>query len=165
MYKLGDFMKKIMIVLIALIAIGVSISAVSAEGFNFSFGSESNTDGGDITIENDKLTIQGVEFKIPNGFKENETGRLLANQTEAFGEPCKVSLTELTKDNTTIIVKTFFADDGKFENLTGDNSKTIAGHKGFLTQNEDNAIFDYIVDGKIVEIKAPTEADIESVIK
>ena len=53
-------MKKIMIVLIALIAIGISIGAVSAEGFSFSFGSESNTDGGQFSLENNKLNLPKV---------------------------------------------------------------------------------------------------------
>ena len=157
-------MKKIMIVLVALIAIGVSISAVSAEGFSFSFGSESNSDGGDISIDNDKLKIQGVEFKIPEGFKENESARMLANSTDAFGEGCKVSGTEFYNNDTNIVVKVFFANDGKIENLTGDNKMTIAGKEGFLTEKEGRSIFDYDVDGKVIEVNAPDQDTIKSIL-
>lgn len=158
-------MKKVIIVLIALIAIGVSISAVSAEGFNISFGSESNSNGGDISINNDKLSLQGVNFKIPDGFKENESARMVANATNAFGEGCKVTGTEFCKDNVNFIVKVFFANDGKIENLTGANPKTIGGHEGFITEQGNRTIFDYGVDGKVVEINAPDQQTIESILK
>lgn len=157
-------MKKIIIVLVALIAIGVSISAVSAEGFNFSFGSETNSDGGDLSIDNDKLKIQGIEFKIPEGFKENESARMLANDTDAFGEGCKVSATEFYNNDTNIVVKVFFANDGKIENLTGENPLKLAGQDGFFTEAEGRAIFDYGVDGKVIEINAPDQETIESIL-
>ncbi|MBQ7928896.1 MAG: hypothetical protein IJ287_09200 [Methanobrevibacter sp.] len=157
-------MKKILIVLVALIAIGVSISAVSAEGFSFSFGSESNSDGGDISIDNNKLKMQGVEFKIPEGFKENESARMLANDTNAFGEDCKESATTFYNNDTTIIVKIFFAKDGKFENVTGENPLNLAGHDGFITEKDGRAIFDYDADGKIVEIDAPDQDTIKSIL-
>ena len=158
-------MKKIMIVLIALLAIGVSISAVSAEGFSFSFGSESNSDGGDISVENNQLKLQGVELKIPEGFKENESGRMLGNDTTAFGETCKESATEFYNSTCNIIVKVFYIDGGNFKNVTGENPKTIAGKEGFLTEKDNRTLFDYVVDGKIVEIDAPHQADIESILK
>lgn len=154
-----------MIVLVALIAIGVSISAVSAEGFNFSFGSESNSDGGDISLDNDKLKIQGVEFKIPEGFKENESARILANDTDAFGEGCKVSATEFYNNDTNIVVKVFFANDGTIDNLTGENPMKIANHDGFLTEKDGRTIFDYDVDGKVIEINAPDQDTIKSILE
>lgn len=160
-------MKKIMIVLIALIAIGVSIGAVSAEGFSFSFGSESNSDGGDISINNDKLSLQGIDFKVPAGFKENESARMVANATEAFGEKCKVSGTEFYNNETNFIVQVFFADDGDFNDLKVNNAtnQTIAGHQGFVTEKEGRTLFDYVVDGKIVEINSPDQQTLESILK
>lgn len=158
-------MKKIIIVLIALIAIGVSISTVSAEGFSFSFGSQSNSDGGDISINNDNLKLQGIDFKIPEGFKENESSRMVANATNAFGESCKVTGSEFYKDNVSYIVKVFFANDGKFDNLTGENPKNIAGHDGFITEKDGRTIFDYAIDGKVVEINSPDQQTIESILK
>jgi hypothetical protein len=160
-------MKKIIIVLIALIAIGVSIGAVSAEGFSFSFGSESNSDGGDLSLNNDKLSIQGVDFKVPEGFKENESARMVANATEAFGEKCKVSGSEFYNNDTNIIVNVFFANDGKFDDLKVNNAtnKTIAGHEGFISEKEGRTLFDYLVDGKIVEINSPDQQTLESILK
>lgn len=157
-------MKKIVIVLIALIAIGVTISAVSAEGFSFSFGSESNSDGGEISINNDKLNLQGVDFKIPEGFKENETGRVLAKDTEAFGEDCKVSATEFYNNDTNVIIKVFTANDGDFNNMTGNNSLKIGNYDGFITEDGGRQIFDYLVDGKIIEIDAADQDTIKSIL-
>ena len=160
-------MKKIIIVLIALIAIGVSIGAVSAEGFSFSFGSESNSDGGDFSLNNDKLSIQGVDFKVPEGFKENESARMVANATEAFGEKCKVSGSEFYNNDTNIIINAFFANDGKFDDLKVNNAtnKTIAGHEGKKRKKEGRILFDYLVDGKIIEINAPDQQTLESILK
>ena len=160
-------MKKIIIVLIALIAIGVSIGAVSAEGFSFSFGSESNSDGGDFSLNNDKLSLQGIDFKVPTGFKENESARMVANATEAFGEKCKVSGSEFYNNDTNIIINAFFANDGKFDDLKVNNAtnKTIAGHEGFISEKEGRILFDYLVDGKIVEINSPDQQTLESILK
>ena len=160
-------MKKIIIVLIALIAIGVSIGAVSAEGFSFSFGSESNSDGGDFSLNNDKLSLQGIDFKVPTGFKENESARMVANATEAFGEKCKESSTEFYNNDTNFFVKVFFADDGKFDDLKVNDAtnKTIAGHEGFISEKEGRTLFDYLVDGKIIEINAPDQQTLESILK
>ncbi len=158
-------MKKIVIVLIALIAIGISISAVSAEGFNFSFGSDSNSDGGDIKLENNKLSLQGIDFNIPEGFKENESARLLANDTDAFGEGCKVTATEFYNNATNIIVKVFFANDGTIDNLTGPNPLKIGDKDGFISEKDGRAIFDYGVDGKVIEINAPDKETIQSILK
>lgn len=160
-------MKKIIIVLIALIAIGVSIGAVSAEGFSFSFGSESNSDGGDFSLNNDKLSLQGIDFKVPTGFKENESARMVANATEAFGEKCKVSGSEFYNNDTNIIINAFFANDGKFDDLKVNDAtnKTIAGHEGFISEKEGRTLFDYLVDGKIVEINSPDQQTLESILK
>lgn len=157
-------MKKIMIVLIALIAIGISIGAVSAEGFSFSFGSESNTDGGQFSLENNKLNLQGIDFKIPEGFKENETGRVLAKDTNAFGEDCKVSATEFYNNDTNVLIKIFISNDGKFDNISGDNPLKIGKYDGFLTEKDGRTIFDCLVDGKIIEIDAADQDTIKSIL-
>ena len=60
--------KKIFMVGVLLLAVCITISAVSAdEGFNFSFSSSdsSNSDGDSIKFDNGKLVIQGIEFAIP----------------------------------------------------------------------------------------------------
>ena len=59
-----------------LLAICLAVSAVSADdewSFNWSSSESSNSDGGEMSFENGKLKLQGIEFNIPDGFKENET--------------------------------------------------------------------------------------------
>ena len=90
---------------------------------------------------------------------------MLANDTDAFGEGCKVSATEFYNNDTNIIVKVFFANDGKIENLTGANPISLAGQDGFLSEKYGRAIFDYGVDGKVIEINAPNQETIESLLK
>lgn len=164
-------MKKIMIVLIALIAIGISIGAVSAEGFSFSFGSDSNSDGGSIEVNNNELKIQGEKYTIPDWYKENESARILAGDVSAqFGEDSKVTTCELNKDNNTVLIKVFFANDGEFSNLRPSGpdaqNKTIGGHAGFLTPKDNLVLFDYQqTKDKVIEISAPDEQTVEAVLK
>ena len=66
-------MRKILIIGVLLLAICVSIGAVSADdGFSFSGSSSdsSNSDGGQISFDNGKLKIQDIELNIPDGYKE-----------------------------------------------------------------------------------------------
>lgn len=161
-------MKKILLVAIALFAICITVSAVSAdEGWSFSFGSESNSDGGSININNNELKIQDEKFTIPEGYKEVEKERIVANNS-ALVEGAKVSTCVLQNGNSTIYVQVHFADGG-VHNITGpENSvnKTIGGHNGFLSNESDgDSVFDFGVNDKLVEIIAPTEADIEAVLK
>lgn len=160
-------MRKGLLVLIALLAICITISAASAADWSFNFGSSSSSDGGDIKIDNDKLSLQGIDFKIPEGYKENESARILAKDTNQFGENGKVSATEFYNNNSTIVIKSFFATDGKYENLNADNAteKTIGGQKGFVTEKDGEVLFDYLIDGKICEIVAPNEDTIGSLLK
>ena len=132
-------MKKIMIVLIALIAIGISVGAVSAEGFSFSFGSDSNSDGGSIEVNNNELKIQGEKYTIPDGYKENESARILAND----GEFSNLRPSGPDAQN-----------------------KTIGGHAGFLTPKDNLVQFDYQqAKDKVIEISAPDEQTVEAVLK
>ena len=95
------------------------------------------------------------------------SARILAKDTNQFGENGKVSATEFYNNNSTIVIKTFFATDGKYENLNADNAteKTIGGQKGFVTEKDGEVLFDYLIDGKICEIVAPNEDTIGSLLK
>ena len=60
--------KKILMIGVILLAICVSLGAVSADdGFSFSWSSSdsSSSDGGDISFDNGKLKLQGIELTIP----------------------------------------------------------------------------------------------------
>lgn len=165
--------KKILMIGVALLAICISVGAVSAWEWNFSSSSSSSSDGGDISFENGVLKLQGVEFKIPEGYKQNESGQKLAEDAPNI-QGAKASLTEFIKDGKSIITKVFFFPDnsGEITNLTtseaGFENKTIGGINGIINPNlygDNTPTFRYIVDGKLVEVNAPDEATIESVIK
>lgn len=160
-------MRKILFAALAIFAICITISAVSADdSWSFSFGSESSTDGGSVEINNDDLKIQGEEFTIPEGFEEIEKERLVAGDSAAI-EDGKVTTCVLQKGNEIIMIKVHFGD-GELNNLTGpEGSKnvTIADHNGLLLKDDNNdTVFDYLVNNKYVEIVAPNQELIEDVL-
>ncbi len=157
-----------------ILAICLTVSAVSADdgwSFNFSSSESSNSDGGAMSFNNGKLKLQDVEFTIPDGFEENESAQKLAeNATDV--EDAKYSVCQFIKDGKEIFVKVFFFDNGnEFTNLTPmDNEvqKTIAGIDGVYDANRYNdstPTFRFLKDGKLVEVNAPDDDTIASVLK
>lgn len=157
-----------------ILAICLTVSAVSADdgwSFNFSSSESSNSDGGAVSFENGKLKLQDVEFTIPDGFEENESAQKLA-EAAVDVEDAKFSVCQFVKGSEEIFVKVFFFDDGsEFTNLTPvDNEvqKTISGIDGVYDSNkygDDTPTFRFLEDGKLVEVNAPDEDTIASVLK
>jgi len=111
-----------------------------------------------------------VEFKIPDGYKENESAQKLAMAADDI-PGAKASLTEFVKDGQQIVVKVFFGDD-KFTSISGtkdtDVNKTIAGIDGVYNNQSysDGFVeFKFLKDGKIADVIAPDDATLESIIK
>lgn len=157
-------------ILAMLIVIGVSLTAVSAGDWSFNFSSDENSDGGSIVFENGKLTLQGIEFAIPEGFEIDDNSKKLAEEAEDMDD-VKYSACKFTKDNDEIVIQVFFAD-GDFENLTNVSStqvnKTLNNVNGLYEANlygDDTPTFTYLKDGKIVKINAPNDEILESLIK
>lgn len=169
-------MKKILMISAVLLAICLTVSAVSADddwSFNFSSSESSNSDGGAMSFENGKLVFQDVEFTIPDGYSENESAQKLAADAED-DEDAKYSVCQFTKDGEEIVVKVFFFDESvnqEFTNLTpadGEVEKTIAGIDGVYNADKygDNTpTFRFIEDGKLVEVNAPDDSVLESILK
>ena len=163
-------MKKIIMVLAILIAVGVSLTAVSADdSWSFNFSTDENSDGGSINFENGKLIIQDIELTIPDGFKMNESTKKLAEDAEDV--EAKYSACTFNKDDDEIVVQVFF-DDVEFDNITAVNedqiNKTINNINGLYEANKfgDNTpTFTYIQDGKLVQINAPDDEILESIMK
>ena len=161
---------------VILLAICLTISAVSADdGWSFSFSSSesSNSDGGVMSFENGKLVLQDVEFTIPDGYKENESAQKLAADAEDVDD-AKYSVCQFLKDGKELIVKVFFFDENtnlEFNNLEPSDSeveKTIAGIDGVYDANKygDNTpTFRFLEDGKLVEVNAPDDDTIDSILK
>ena len=161
-------MRKILVLALAIFAICITVSAVSADdSWSFNFGSEASTDGGSVEINNDELKIQDEKFTIPEGFEEVEKERLVAEDSPSI-DGAKVSRCVLKKGNETVLVKVTFADGGLTDITGPDDAEnvTIAGHDGFLSQDDDgDYVFDLDMNKKLVEIVAPSQDLIEAVLK
>ena len=167
-------MRKILIIGVLLLAICVSIGAVSADdGFSFSWSSSdsSNSDGGQISFDNGKLKIQDIELNIPDGYKENESAQKLAEKAEDMDD-AKFSLCSFLNGDKEIVTKVFFSDEFNFNKLTPDDDgssveKTMAGTDGVYFEDkygDGTPTFEFLKDGKIVEVNAPDDDTIEEVI-
>ena len=164
----------ILIVFAALLAICLTVSAVSADegwSFNFSSSESSNTDGGDFSLENEKLKLQDIEFTIPDGYKENESARKLAAPAEDV-DAAKYSVCQFVNDGKEIFVKVFFFDNGdEFTSLSPiDNEveKNMAGIDGVYDADkygDGTPTFRFLEDGKLVEVNAPDDDTINEVLK
>lgn len=166
--------KKYLMIGVVLLAICVSISAVSADdswSFNFGSSSESNSNGGDVSIDNNKVKIQGFEFTIPDGYTENESARLVGNDTNAtFGTGYKMSEVDFNNGNKTIMIKVVYGDEPLNESSVTPNEnlvqKKIADIQGNFGQDDDGVVlFNYVKDGKFVELVAPDEQTLVSLFK
>lgn len=151
-------MKKIMAILIVLVAVGISLGAVSALGDDVSF-----SDG--------KLTIKDFDFNIPDGYEMDDTqtqNGVDANLT-GLSDGKQYAAIFTTDDGKEIIVKVVVSDTITITSYTPDGDyteKTIAGKQGYLqTYAGDNTpYFTYIDNGKLIQIWAPDESTIESII-
>ena len=98
---------------VILLAICLSISAASAFEWNFDFSSNdsTNSDGGSISLENNELTIQDLKYVIPEGYKENESAKVLAEDADQDAFPgFKLSSERFDKGDDSIIIKVVFMD-------------------------------------------------------
>lgn len=160
--------KKIFMIGMLLLAVCITISAVSAEGFNFSFSSSdsSNSDGDSIKFDNGKLVIQGIEFAIPDGYKEVDNEKVLGNDSKEL-PGFKISSDTFAKGNDKIIVSVSYSDttEGNYTPDSNATEKNITNQTGWFIQEPNDAVFTYIKDRKVVKIVAPDENTIASVIK
>ena len=165
-------MKKILIILSIFLAVCLTLGAVSAFDMSFDFSSESssesNTDGGQVDYKDGKLNIQGLDFKIPDGYKENSTVKKVGADAGENFKGLLLSADGFDKGNDYIVVKVIFGDDDmdndSYTPPEGSVAKEIADHDGYLGESDDGVVFDYFDDGKLVEVVAPDESVIASII-
>lgn len=160
----------VMGLILAILMVG-AVSADDSWSFNFSSSDSSNSNGGAMSFENGKLKLQDVEFTIPDGFKENESAQKLAEDATDV-EDAKFSICQFIKDGEEIVVKVFFFDNGgeftSLKPIDNEVEKTMAGIDGVYDANrygDNTPTFRFLEDGKLVEINAPDDDTINSVIK
>lgn len=168
--------KKFLIVGVLLLAICVSIGAVSADddddgwSFDFSSSDSSNSDGGSVQIKNNVVTIQGFKFTIPDGFKENESAKMVGEDLDDDSLPnCKESTVAFNKGDDRYLISVIYSDTEFDEDTYVPNNNTtakeIADTDGWYQEYDGGVSFEYIEDGKLVHLFAPDKKGISSLIK
>ena len=164
-------MKKVIILTIILAAI-ISVSAVSADDdeWSFDFSTNADTDGGQLEVVNNEVTIQGFKFVIPDGFKHNKSADLIGEDAGEDFPDCDISRVEFDKGDEFIMIKVVYRDDVTFDDKTYEPpessvEKQIENQKGFITEYDDCITFDYCKDGKLIEIVAPDQEILTSILQ
>ena len=124
-----------------------------------------------ISIKDDELTLNEIEFNIPDGYTEDTSQRVLdaTEGNSAFEQSYSTCILKNGDKRINLTVK--YIDDGKltgFTNIYGRNT-TLSDVKGCLLEDEskitDNSVaFLYLYDGKGVYISAPDVNTLEQVI-
>lgn len=157
--------KRLLIIGLILIAVSTSLSAINAE---VTSTSESKL------LVNNNLTLNGINFIIPDGFEEVETD---VDNTEMDNDKtmdvedidgtavdaatsCEFKNNANEKLEIEVGIK---GNNQKIESINpaGYEQKTIAGKQGFFKKDSDDGKgqfkFQYLEDGKIVKISASSE--------
>ena len=137
----------ISLILIAIFAIG----SVSAFDFGSLLGGE----------ENETVTIDGIDFNIPEGFTEDPNHETV-NQTNQQGTITYITNGKLYEKGNTIVTM-LVADYGEYKvtdeiaGSVGGDAKTINNVNGYMSQNDEFYVFDYAKNNKLVVISANDE--------
>lgn len=125
-----------------------------------------------VNIKDDTLTISDFDFKIPDGYSEDESQRKLDSRVESssnFQDSTVIFKNNDKKINVTIRSSTDGGELTDFSNVYGTN-ETMAGIAGsYLTDTskitDNNVSFLYAKDGKGVYISAPDKQTIEQILE
>ncbi len=135
-------MNKKIFTIFALLIVVTSISAVSAFDLGDIFGS------GDETV-----TIEGIDFNIPAGYKEDSTSTF--NIIEGFiDEGYDFDGKVYAKDNTQVGIYVYNYSSLDADDILGDfsNETTINDVGGFMEYDDNDYVFMYTKDKCIVMI-------------
>ena len=142
--------KRILAVALLLIAI-MAIGSASAFDLDSIFGGE----------ENETVTIDGIDFNIPEGFTEDPNHETV-NETNDQGSITYVTNGKLYEKGNTIVTM-LVADYGDFKVTdevaasTGGDAQTINNVSGYMSQNGAFSVFNYAKNDKLVVITANDE--------
>ena len=142
-------MNKKILTIFALLIVVTSISAVSAFDLGDIFG------GGDETV-----TIEGIDFNIPAGYKEDSTSTF--NIIEQFiDEGYDFDGKVFVKDNTQVGIYVYNYSSLDADDILGDfsNETTINDVGGFMEFDDNDYVFIYSKD-KCVVLIASNDKDV-----
>lgn len=166
-------MKKLLIIGLILLTIGSTLTAISA--------ADTNTTSGNVLLENNKLTINDIQFNIPDGFNQTETETDTSGVDEdgekdtedidgtVVDKVISQDFTNSAGDKIEIDVGTK-ANNEKIASINPANSeqKTINNKNGYLIKESDDGKteykFEYLEDGKLVKIVVNNEDLLSQII-
>lgn len=166
--------KKLLILGLILIAVSSTIAAISAEDVV-------TTTSQTKLLEGNKLTLNGIQFTIPEGFSELESESDVSGLDDdgekdiedidgtAVDSALSSDFKNAAGDKLDIEVG-IKGNDQKIDSINpaGFEQKTIANKEGFLKKEVDDGkeefTFEYLEDGKIVKIIANSEDIINQVL-
>lgn len=135
--------KKILFTLSLVILAVFAIGSVSALDLNFLSGSSEEI-----------VTIDGIDFKIPDGFKEDSDEEVI-NESNVQGGVTYLTNSKLfEKDDTVMVI--LVADYGEYEvtdeiaKEVGGDATTINGVDGYLKEDNFFYVFNYAKNDKLV---------------
>ncbi len=150
--KEGLFMNKKIILGLSLVLI-----AVMAFGSASAFDLDSFLGGG----ENQTVTIDGIDFNIPAGFKEDPKQAKVNQMNEIGGVTYTTNGKIFEKGSTYVAI--LVADYGKHKvtddvvKNVGGTRKTINNVSGYISHDGDNTLFNYAKNDKLVIISTTDE--------
>ena len=155
--------KGIMSILILFI-LCLSVSTVGA-GFLEDLGFRHDS----IGLKNGILTINDIDFKIPEGYEEDMDAQMLGEPVRFEGMPemeglfLSSAVYNDTNSSNTITMEVIYFGNGSEITSIGYNdgtNKTINGVEGYMDNVDNETLFTYIKDGKIVTVYSSTDENI-----
>lgn len=157
-------MQKRKILFIGLLAIFAIVIIGSASAFDLGFLS-----GGSDDSAPQEVTIEGIDFNIPEGFKEDVNNSIDDVKATAGTLTYTMNGKTFENDDGDVIV-ILIADYGEY-NVTddvlkqvSDEKKTIKDYNGYIKKDGKFYIYSYEVDGDLVTITTADESLIEQVL-
>lgn len=158
-------LKNILIMALALMAVTCTVAAVSADDVSAATN----------TVQSGTLTLNDIQFKIPNGFTavESDQDNSEAGDAEHMDGTqvdTEVSQDYISTNGEKLDIRVGSRANSKIDtlNLPNAQKKTIAGKDGFFwTEMDDGKTeykFEYLQDGKIVKIVTNNEDVINQVL-
>jgi hypothetical protein len=154
-------MNRKVIAIFALLIVALGIGAVSA--FDLS-----GLRGGDSASEAEIVTIDGIDFNIPAGFKEDKKLALDGVENETQGIEYVTWGKTYSKDNDVISIGVATYDgtevDDTIASYIGGDEKTINGVKGYEYNVDPFKGFTYAKDGKLVIITTTDQSVLDEIV-
>lgn len=150
--------KKIFSLLVLAIILIAPVSAVSVN-FNDELGEAFNDD----TV----ITIDDVEFIIPKGYYDMGDADFSEDAGLFEGAESKIYANDDDSIAVAVVSNLLGYSDDDLDEVRNENTtdKTINGHEGVYSENEDGYLFVYVDDDKVVFISGVDNNQLEKIIK